>query len=247
MSMSRSFAFVVAALLAGCTETRAPITGTQSLQVELISPAETGSVDQRLPDTQRDVVVNLAALDAEASSTPRSTQPVQVYAQFLGTLTPELEQTPLATIHDDRAASRPTRRSRCRRACSARRRCGSTTATGLGPTTSTARSPARRRRCGTATRSSRDLQTPRDEMALDALSTTPLETSRSRVSASRYGAQRPARRDQRVRAGLHGQRRAVRATRRARRRAPRRPTTTRWCSRSRRRAISTACRSRSAR
>ena len=44
----------------GCTEHRElPDPGTQSIEVTLVSPADPGTIDRRLPETQRRVVVNL--------------------------------------------------------------------------------------------------------------------------------------------------------------------------------------------
>jgi hypothetical protein len=58
---------IVAAILVlggACTEMKDPVEGTQSIRVELVTPASGGSKTQRLPDAQRTITVNLTALDA---------------------------------------------------------------------------------------------------------------------------------------------------------------------------------------
>lgn len=175
------FFFIVAA---GCVETREPIMGTQSLRVELVSPASPGTFDNRLPETARTVTINITALDVEGEVDTSFENPVRVYVNFLGTLSPYFDDPngPLATIAmtggratnqsvtlppvygpatlflDDGGADEPT------------------FASGASPTL-WYRDPY-----------IVDIQRPADEMALDALSKSPLEQKQVAVRASRYGA-----------------------------------------------------------
>jgi hypothetical protein len=171
----------LAGALCACVEVRDPITGTQSLRIELTSP-DPGSAAERLPETTRTVVVDVTAIDANGQVDAGFANPVQVYVNFLGTLTPYLGATPLATIamasgratdqtitlppvfgpatlwFDDGAAAQPTY------------------ATGASPVL-WYRDPF-----------IEDTQRPEDEMAIDALSRSPLEGKQVTVRASRHGA-----------------------------------------------------------
>lgn len=180
------------ALLAGgvalgaCVEHTDAITGTQSLRVEVVAPTDLGSVGARLPDSQRDVTVSLTALDADGAIDTGFSEPVRIYVQFLGTLTPELSQMPLVTVPLQNGVA-PNQQLTLPGVF------GPTTiwvdnGTGLGAdyvhgaiggTSNTLwyRDPF-----------IADLQTPRDEMAVDALSRTPLSDKQISVSTSRYGA-----------------------------------------------------------
>ncbi len=168
--------------LAACTQMKDPIEGTQSLKIELVSPASGGTSAQRLPDTQRTITINLTALDAEGELDTTFDQDVQVYAQFLGTLTPKLTETPLGSFHV--TAGKATNQS-------------VTVPLALGPTTlwvddgkdadptfATGTSPILWYRDPWIS----DLQTPKSETALDALFAIPLENKQVNVSTSRYGA-----------------------------------------------------------
>jgi hypothetical protein len=88
---------VLLLMLCACTETREGITGTQSLEIELVSPANPGDVKIRLQDTQRTVDVNVRAKDAEGNLDTTFSATIRVYAQFLGTLSPELNSPPTST------------------------------------------------------------------------------------------------------------------------------------------------------
>ena len=180
-----SLAAILASILAlggACTEMKDPVEGTQSIRVELVTPVSGGSKAQRLPDAQRTITVNLTALDAQGEVDTSFSRTVQVYAQFLGTLTPKLTEAPLGTFTllsgkatnqtvtlplafgpttlwvDDGKSSEPTY------------------ATGTSPTL-WYRDPF-----------ISDLQTPKSETALDALSSIPLEAKQISVTTSRYGA-----------------------------------------------------------
>lgn len=167
---------------AGCTETLDPITGTQSLKVELVTPASGGTQAQRLMDTQRTITVNVTALDPDGVLDTTFDRDVQVYSQFLGTLSPGLTEVPLATFH--LTAGKATNQT-------------VTLPIAFGPTTlwlddgkdaaptyATGASPILWYRDPFIA----DLQTPKSETALDALSGIPLENKQVSVTSSRYGA-----------------------------------------------------------
>ncbi|HMG53670.1 MAG TPA: hypothetical protein VK601_09310, partial [Kofleriaceae bacterium] len=92
---------------AGCVDHTAGISGTQSIAVELVSPADPGAIDRRLPDGTNVVKVNLTAYDESHSIDTGFDRDVQVYVQFLGTVTPTPTLSdisghvtvPLATFH----------------------------------------------------------------------------------------------------------------------------------------------------
>ena len=173
-------------LVAGCVDHTDAVTGTQSIQVELVSPSATGDVDNRLDDSARAIRINLRALNADGELDTAFDQPVRVYAQFLGTLTPDLNQMPLATVPMSGGVGMGAQ-------VMLPPVFGPTTVwvdngTGLGtdyqhgPLGGTSdtlwfRDPF-----------ISDLQRPRDEMAVDALSKTPLTDKQISVSASRHGA-----------------------------------------------------------
>jgi hypothetical protein len=168
-------------LAAGCVETREPITGTQSLRIELVSPASPGSLANRLPDNERTVVVNVTALDASGEVDAAYDNDVRVHVNFLGTLTPYLDAPPLATI-----------------AMSGGQAMNQTIMLPpvFGPTTlwfDDYNSPGATYAAGASpTLWYRDpfivdIQRPADEMALDALSKSPLEQKQVTARTSRYG------------------------------------------------------------
>ncbi|HLL21096.1 MAG TPA: hypothetical protein VK427_03145, partial [Kofleriaceae bacterium] len=173
--------------LAACTETRDPLAGTQSLEIELVTPTSPGDVDHRLLDSERKVVINIRAKDAEGQLDASFNDTVRVYAQFLGTLTPDLEELPIASIAVVNGA--------------ATNQTVNLPASVLGPTTlwiDNGKGVGSEYQFGAITGTSvtlwyrdpfiRDLQTPRDEMAVDALSLTPLTDKQVRVGGSRHGA-----------------------------------------------------------
>ena len=168
-------------LVTACTDKQDPITGTTSLEVTLVSPTP-GDVDNRIPATSNTVVVNLQAKDADGNNDATYNKQVSVYAHYLGTLTPYLDGTPLATVNvvngvasnvtvklppvfgpttvwfdDDPAA-------------------GATYATGVSPTL-WYRDPY-----------VADIQTPTSETAVDAFSNSPLNGKNIAVDSSKYGA-----------------------------------------------------------
>lgn len=171
--------------LVGCVEEHAPVTGTQSLQVELLAPTSGGDIKNRLPDTARAVTVNLTALDADGEVDTSFDQTIRVYAQFLGTLTPGLDEMPLAQIPMSGGMATNAQITLPDSVL------GQTTlwfdnGSGLGPDYAhgavTGVSPTLWYRDPYIA----DIQTPRDEMAVDALSITPLTDKQVTVDESRY-------------------------------------------------------------
>ena len=181
-------------LLVGCTETKGPLEGPQSIEVELVAPVNPGDVNNRLLDTQRTVTINVRVKDSEGNiyttredGTPFN-ETVRVYAQFLGTLTPDLETQPLTSV--DLAAGVATN---VMVNLANVRTFGPTTlwvdnGTGLGPDYQfgalVGNSPTLWYRDPFVA----DLQRPFDETRVDALSQTPLSDKQVRVASSRYGA-----------------------------------------------------------
>jgi len=172
--------------LGGCVEDREGITGTQSLAIELVAPADPGTVDQRLPDSARMVTVHVTAKDHDNEIDTSFNDPVRVYAQFLGTVTPDLNQMPLATIQMQNGVA-------TNQEITLPFVYGPTTlwfdnGTGFGgdyehgPIAGTSETLWYRDPWIA------DLQTPRDETAVDALSRTPLTDKQINVTESRYGA-----------------------------------------------------------
>src|SRR5690349_19904037 len=84
-------------LVVGCVDTRDPITGTQSLHIELKSNA--GSEDARLdPNTATPSVIDVTAIGPDGQPDTGYNNSLQVYVNYLGTLTPFLGMNPpLAT------------------------------------------------------------------------------------------------------------------------------------------------------
>ena len=180
--MNKPVISVVLALLAGCVEHKeAVVSGTQSLKVELVMPASGGSQDAPLPDTTRAITIDVTALDADGQLDPTFDRDVQVYSQFLGTLTPSLESPPLTSFH--LTAGVATNQVVMLPAVF-----GATTlwvddGKDADPTFATGTSETLWFRAPYIS----DLQTPKSETALDALSSIPLENKQIRVEASRYG------------------------------------------------------------
>ena len=171
--------------LVGCNTENDAVTGTQSIRVEIVAPTTTGTVDQRLPDTERTLTVNLTALDANHDIDTSFADPVRVYAQFLGTLTPDIDQMPLVTIQltNGQAMGQVI----------------TLPASVLGPTTlwfDNGTGLGADYEYGAVGGTSEtlwyrdpyiaDLQTPRSETAVDALTITPLTDKQISVSDSRH-------------------------------------------------------------
>jgi hypothetical protein len=170
--------FVVAA----CVDTKPPITGTQSLAVTITSPSNPGTEDARLPDTARTITYNLQAIDQDGNPDTSYTRDVQVYVQFLGTLTPYLGDAPLATVHVangvamNQSITLPPVFGPTSIWFDDGKDTDATYATGASPTL-WYRDPY-----------IQDIQKPIDESALDALSASPLQNKNLDVRQSRYGA-----------------------------------------------------------
>lgn len=169
-------------LAGACTEMKDPVEGTQSIRVELVAPASGGSKAQRLPDSQRAITVNLTALDAEGQVDESFSRTVQVYAQFLGTLTPKLTEAPLGTF--TMISGKATNQSVTLPATFGPTTLWVDDGKSNEPTYATGTSPVLWYRDPFIA----DLQTPRSETDLDALSAIPLEDKQISVTSSRYGA-----------------------------------------------------------
>jgi hypothetical protein len=167
---------------AACQETLDPITGTQSLRVELVSPADPGSSEDRLDDGQREVTLTVSALDEDAAVDASFSGDVDIYVHFLGGLTPKLEDEPLDSVHLEGGSSGEVTLSLppvfgpTFLWMEHTRDDDATFATGTSPTL-WYRDPFLV-----------DVSRPEDEMALDALESSPLEEKQINVTGSRYGA-----------------------------------------------------------
>lgn len=186
--------------LAGCVDHPGGLTGTQSIGVQLVDPANPGDLVHRLPDGLRTVTINLTAYDAAFAADASFDRDVQVYAQFLGTVTPtptldDLAQqvaTPLATFH-------LTAGKAMNQIVTLPEVLGPTTLwiedgphagksgraidPGYVPTYATGTSPTLWFRDPYIA----DIQRPLNEMSLDALSVSPLANKQITVNSSRYG------------------------------------------------------------
>lgn len=171
-----------AAVLAGCVEDEAGITGIQSLQVKLMAPTDPGSSSNRLPDSLRQIQVDVSSLDETGAADTSLTADLDVHVQYLGSITPALDSpVPLTRLRmtNGRAVGAITLPPVF----------GPTVvwvehSTGAGATYATGTSPQLWYRDPTIS----DISTPTDEMSLAALATSPLELKQVRVNGSRYGA-----------------------------------------------------------
>jgi hypothetical protein len=167
---------------AGCTENEDGLTGIQSLRVTLMSPASPGSETMRLPDSLRQVQVDITSVNADGTADTTLTADLDVHVQFLGSLTPALDSpVPLTRVRmtSGRATGTITLPSVF----------GPTVvwvehSTGPNPTYATGTSPKLWFRDPTIS----DISTPTDEASLAALASSPLELKQVRVQGSRYGA-----------------------------------------------------------
>ena len=169
-------------LVVGCVDTRDPITGTQSLRIELKSP--TGSEDARLdPNSAAPAVIDVTAIGPDGQQDTGYNNSLQVYVNYLGTLTPYLGvNPPLATVamNGGHASNQSITLPRV---------FGPATlwlddGTSQSPTYASGASPTIWYRDPYIS----DIQTPPNPMALDALSASPLEQKQLRVEASEFGA-----------------------------------------------------------
>jgi hypothetical protein len=167
---------------AGCVvDELPPITATTSLRVELVRP-DPGSPDARLPADAREVTVRIEALDARGEVDVDFSGTIDLYAHFLGSLTPSLREPPLATAELVGGASDevtfelppvygPTF-------------VWAEHVTGDEPTFATGTSARLWYREPTIA----DVRRPEDESALDALESSPLEQKQVTIGGSRHGA-----------------------------------------------------------
>jgi hypothetical protein len=173
---------VTAALaLAGCVEDKPGITGTTSLRVEVTAPTDLGSAESRLPDGDRNVTVQLTALDQDGQPDPTLSTNLDVYVHFLGTLTPdESKHVPLVTIPMQNGVGTATLPLDIAYGATLvwvedANREGATFATGVSPEI-WFRDPFLD-----------DVGRPVDENSLDALAHSPLEGKQVKIEASRFG------------------------------------------------------------
>lgn len=168
--------------LAGCVEDKDGLTGVQSLRVALTAPTSPGSDAMRLPDTLREVSIDVTSIDAQGEVDATLNGDLDIHVQFLGSLTPELDASvPLARLRMTNGRSLGT--------VTLPPVFGPTVlwvehSTGADPTYATGTSPKLWFRDPTIS----DISTPTDEMGLAALSSSPLELKQVRVASSRYGA-----------------------------------------------------------
>jgi hypothetical protein len=176
--------------LAGCVDHHDGVTGTQSIAVELLPPTITGDMDHRLGEDARNLRVELTAYDAQHDIDASFTRDVQVYIQFLGTLTPSPYHPtnpdapappPLTTIH--MTAGKALAQSVSLPPVFGMSSLWVEDVQADNPTYATGASPALWFREPVIA----DIQTPISEMDLNALQDSPLENKQITISSSRYG------------------------------------------------------------
>lgn len=166
--------------LTACVETREPIMGTQSLRIDLKSP--TGTEAAPLDPATSAAVIDVTALGPQGEVDTSFNNTLQVYVNFLGTLTPYLGGTPLATVAmsngmaTNQTISLPRVYGPATLWLDDGKDENATYASGAS-TTIWYRNPF-----------IADIQTPSDESALDALESSPLEQKQVTVRGSRNGA-----------------------------------------------------------
>lgn len=171
-------------LLGGCVE-KLPgeVTGTQSIRVEVTSPTNPGGPgkNERLADSARSVTMNLTAIGPDGAPDTSLTTDLQVYSQYLGTLTPSLEEPPLMTVRMTNGVANGQTL---------------TLPSTFGPTTiwvDDGQSANPTYATGTSVTLwyrdpfISDLQKPADETVNEAMFRSPLETKQVSVNGSKYG------------------------------------------------------------
>lgn len=180
-SSRRSGTALLLVLATGCVEELDPLTGTTSIEVTLVSPADTGTVDDRLGDDDRTVTVSMRALDTEGELDATFDGTVDVYTHFLGGLTPDLDDEPFAEVALTAGVSAeftlelPTVYGPTFLWAEHSRGEGATFATGTSPV------------LWFRDAFLVDVSRPEDEAALDALESSPLEAKQINVTGSQYG------------------------------------------------------------
>jgi hypothetical protein len=182
--MKRAWIFCA---LAACTQTQPEKPSTQLL-VTVTSPANPGDVNNRLDATLRNVTINVQAFDQDNQPEDGQAghadynQSLGVFTHYLGTLTPYLTGTPLATIQmvHGQAMSQSFMLPAV-----------------FGPTTiwlDDDSSPDSEFAAGTSETLwyrdpfTADIQRPANEMSIDALSNSPLNGKNVSVDGSQFGA-----------------------------------------------------------
>ena len=174
----RKYLFLL--LVAGCVDTRDPITGTQSLQIDLKSPA--GSEANRLdPNTAAPALIDVTAIGPDGQPDTTYSNQVQVYVNFLGTLTPYLGGTPLATVsmNGGKAMNQSIPLPKVFGPATLWLDDGSS----MSPTYASGASDTIWYRDPFIS----DIQRPANPMSLDALEKSPLELKQLRVDQSEFG------------------------------------------------------------
>ncbi len=173
---------LVAMLAAGCVEKKPGVEGTTSLRVTLIDPVDPGTVENPLQFDSRDVTIRVEALDAQGELDTSVTGQLNVFSHYLGSLTPELNGPPLTTISMTAGETGEL-------TVALPNTYGPTFlwvehTVGEDATFATGTSP----RLWYRNPYLEDVSRPPDEMALDALERSPLESKEIQINASRYGA-----------------------------------------------------------
>jgi hypothetical protein len=179
---SNSAVLFLCAALWGCVTEKPGLGGTTSFAVEVLSPETLGTSEARLSDTQRTVRLSVTALDEMGAPDTAFSRPVDVYTQFLGTLTPRRGGSPLPRTVGLVAGSASAELS---------------LPEAFGETFLWVED-ARGDEASYATGASSalwfrepfldDVSRPTDESAVDALARSPLEGKQVNVVASRFGA-----------------------------------------------------------
>ncbi len=89
----------LALALAACTTTDPGVTGSTSLEITIVTPTDLGDAATRLTQTSITATINIQAKDALGKPDGTYNHTVGVYVHYLGTLTPYLSGTPIATIN----------------------------------------------------------------------------------------------------------------------------------------------------
>ena len=173
---------VLAMWIGACTDHRAAITGTSSLQITLVSPADPGSQANRLADAARAVSFTITAYDEQGDIDSTYNKTLQVYVYYLGTLSPYLGGSPLATVqmadgHGSLSTTLPPVFGPTTVWFDDGTDVDATYATGVSPTL-WYRDPY-----------ISDIQTPLSETAINALTDSPLENKNVTVEITRYAPQ----------------------------------------------------------